>query len=245
MYALVSLILIIALSMFIVRVGTIALQMTGMSQDVASFQSLSAFSGAGYTTEEAETILSHPVRRTIVKTLIRLGSVGAITAIATLVLSFLDAPTRFDRFLLLVVSAAFLVALSRSRWFSRILNPFIRHVLQDTATFEVRDYTGLLRLHGEYRVADLNAPEDSWLANEYIQDLKLRSDENVVILGIRRADGTYVGAPTGEDMIRAGDTVIAYGTESRLQEIAERTKDEDLTSDTYDPTDIQNRFDIR
>lgn len=83
------------------------------------------------------------------------------------------------------------------------------------------------------------------MANEYIQDLKLRSDENVIILGIRRANGTYVGAPTGEDMIRAGNTVIAYGTESRLQKIAERTKDEELASNTYDPTDIRNQFDIR
>lgn len=109
MYALLALIIIIALSMLVVRVGTISLEMTGMSHDVAAFQSLLAFSGAGFTTEEAEVILAHPVRRTVVKTLIRLGSVGAITAIASLVLSFMDAPTRLDRFALLVGSALALV----------------------------------------------------------------------------------------------------------------------------------------
>lgn len=46
MLAIASLLLVIALSLLFVRVGAIALTMTGVSEDVAKFQSLSAFSGA-------------------------------------------------------------------------------------------------------------------------------------------------------------------------------------------------------
>lgn len=118
------------------------------------------------------------------------------------------------------------------------MNPIIRRALQRTATFEVRDYIGLLRVHEDYKVVDLKVPEDSWLADEFIADLQLRSHEGVVILGIRRADGSFVGAPTGDDRIHTGDKIIAYGRESRLREVAERTREEKVTEDDYQPLDL-------
>lgn len=85
--ALVAVLVIFAVSLVVIRLGSLALVMTGLSPEVASFQALSAFSGAGYTTDEAEETVSSPARRNIVKTLIRLGSVGIVTAIFSLVAS--------------------------------------------------------------------------------------------------------------------------------------------------------------
>lgn len=245
MYALVSLIIIIALSMLTVRVGAIALEMTGMSRDMARFQALSAFSGAGFTTEEAETVLAYPARRRIVQTLIRLGSVGVITAIASLVLSFTSAPTSPERIVVLFGSALLLVGLSRTSWFNRLVNPFIRQALRRTATLELRDYTGLLRLSGNHQVADFVVREGEWLANETLADLQLDEHEDILVLGIRRSDGTYVPAPSGSDEIRAGDTVIAYGEEARLHDLAERSKgDSGAPRDDYRRViDLQRRLD--
>lgn len=175
MYALVSLILVVSLSLLIVRTGTVALTMTGLSKDVASFQSLSAYSGAGFTTEEAEEITEYPARRRVVKTLIRLGSVGLVTSIATLVLSFTDPTARLERLVILLGAAAVLIGLSRSQLFHSLLTPIIRRALSRTATFELRDYLGLLNLDREFTVADLTIQEDSWLANEQLGDLDLRA----------------------------------------------------------------------
>lgn len=47
MAVLIFLLVAIAISMLVVRIGAIALQMTGLSADVASFQAQSAFSGVG------------------------------------------------------------------------------------------------------------------------------------------------------------------------------------------------------
>lgn len=227
MYALISLVVILSLSLLIVRVGTVGLTMTGLSKDVASFQALSAFSGAGFTTDESEEVATYPSRRTIVKTLIRLGSVGLVTTIATLVLSFTDPVARLNRLLLLIESLVVLLALSRSRWFHSMLTPVIKWGLRKTSAFELRDYTGLLHLHRDYRVADLTVSEGDWLANERIGDLELRSEEGVIILGIRRKDGTYIGAPGDEHEIKPGDTLVTYGQEARLQEIVTRAKGDD------------------
>lgn len=227
MYALVSLIIIVSLSMLIVRVGTVALVMTGMSKEMASFQSLSAFSGAGYTTNEAEETVAYPSRRATVKNLIRVGSVGVVTAISSLVISMTDPTTRLNRLLILIGVAMALIAISRSTWFNRLLTPIIKRALRRRGTFELRDYTGLLAVDRNYTVADLVVGEDDWLANETLADLDLGNTEGVEILGIRRHDGTYIGAPSGSNEIKPGDTVIAYGQEERLQELVGRSDDDE------------------
>jgi hypothetical protein len=169
------------------------------------------------------------------------------------VLSFTEPTARLEQLVVLVAAAAVLVALSRSAWFDRLLTPVIKRVLilsavplcrfspyrrcenlhrgtadsiSRSASFELRDYTRLLNLHCDYHVADL-VNEGSWLANETLRDLPLRSDEGVVVLGIRREDGTYVGAPAAEDGITPGDTLVAYGQAKRLQELAGRSADDE------------------
>lgn len=248
MYALISLIVVVSLSLLVVRVGTIALTMTGVSKEVASFQSLSAFSGAGFTTKEAEDITAYPARRRVVKALIRLGSVGLVTTIATLVLSFADPATRFSRLLVLLGAAVVLVGLSRSRWFHDLLTPLIRRALGRTATFEIRDYVGLLNLHRDFHIADITVQEGSWLANERLADLELRSGEGIDILGIRRAGGTYIGAPSGEHELVPGDTIVAYGQRERLEELAGRSKGDDeaheVAKDAHDRLlELERRLD--
>ncbi|WP_226483157.1 TrkA C-terminal domain-containing protein [Natrinema amylolyticum] len=227
MYALVSLIIIISLSMLVVRTGTVALTMTGLSEEVASFQSLSAYSGAGFTTDEAEEITAYPSRRKTVKMLMRLGNVGLVTTIASLVISLADPVTRFRRLMILVAVCLLLLLLARSTWFNELLTPVIERTLSRSARFQLRDYTGLLNLDREYRVADFAVDEGEWLAGERLGDLELRSSEGVTVLGIEREDGTYIGAPSGEHRIHAGDRVIAYGQAERLRELADRGEDDD------------------
>ena len=61
MVAIIGLFIILILALTVVRIGAIALELTGLSTDIAAFQAQSAFSGAGFTTSESETIVSHPV----------------------------------------------------------------------------------------------------------------------------------------------------------------------------------------
>jgi hypothetical protein len=78
----------ILVSFIVVRIGGFALQLTGMEPEVARFQALSAFSGTGFTTREAERAVGNKMRRRIVTILIILGNAGTVTVIATLVASF-------------------------------------------------------------------------------------------------------------------------------------------------------------
>ena len=53
MVAVVSVLFILAVSLLITRIATVALQLTGLSKANARFQARSAFTGVGYTTSEA------------------------------------------------------------------------------------------------------------------------------------------------------------------------------------------------
>lgn len=48
-----------------------------------------------------------------------------------------------------------------------------------------------------------------WLAERSLEQLALRK-EGVILLGVSRADGTYVGIPSGATVIESGDTLILY-----------------------------------
>ena len=50
------LLIFIAVSFIVVRIGAAALELTGLSWDQAKFQALSAFTNAGFTTRESEQI---------------------------------------------------------------------------------------------------------------------------------------------------------------------------------------------
>ena len=46
--------------------------------------------------------------------------------------------------------------------------------------------------------------------------------EGVLVLGMRRPDGNYLGAPSGGSRIGAGDTLVIHGPLGRLQELDAR-----------------------
>ena len=230
-YPIFSLLIIFALSLLVIRIGSVALEMTGLSPNVASFQATSAFSGAGYTTQEAEQAVTTAGRRRVVKALIRLGSVGLLGAISTLVLSFTQSGG--DNLL----SAAYIlggvgviVLLAQSRWFNRLLTPVIELALSRTTELVVKDYARLLGLQGEYRVAEVDVDAGDWLAGETLAELDLTS-EGVLVLGVRRND-SYIGAPQSETETRPGDTLVLYGRRDRLQELSGRdAEDTDARGD--------------
>ena len=66
LYFLIPVILTIFISFLIVRAAAIALMMTGLDHKRSIFQALSAFTGTGFTTKEAEKVINHPLRRKII-----------------------------------------------------------------------------------------------------------------------------------------------------------------------------------
>jgi hypothetical protein len=219
-----SLLVVLAGLILVMRIATIMFIHTGLSRESASFQALSALSGVGYTTAEAEKIVNHPVRRRILFVLLIAGNAGIVTAVSSLILTFVLPDTHFtliEKLLLLFGGLSFLLFLAMSSWANRILQVIVSWLLRRFTRLDVQDYSSLLRLAGEYQVGELWVKEDDWLVGKNLGEAGLHM-EGILVLGFRRADGTYIGVPGAKTKILAGDTLIVYGRESSLAGLDER-----------------------
>jgi len=228
MIAVVSLILILVVSLIVVRIGAVALTLTGLSDHVARFQARSAFTGVGFTTREAELVVNHPVRRRIIMWLMLLGQAGIVTAVSSLMLSFVPsdeqagpAGSRWLHFLLLALGVTGVAILAYSpavdRWMSRAIAWSLRRLTD----IEVRDYAALLHLARDFAVSELAVRDGDWLAGKRLRELQL-SSEGVLVLGIEKPNGIYIGAPRGDNHIEPGDTVILYGRQDKVARLDRR-----------------------
>ncbi len=223
----VALLTVLGLSLIITRLATVALMATGLSYEAARFQARSAFTGTGFTTREAETVVDHPVRRRIVMWLMVVRSAGLMTIVISLILSFAGGGPEAARLIRLVWLTGGVVVLgivSKSKLVDRCLSRAIGWALKKWTDLDVRDYANLLKLSGEYTITELQVEEGDWLVGKQLSACRL-ADEGVTVLGIYRNDGTYLGAPRGGTQIYAGDVLLLYGRAKVVRELDQRRAD--------------------
>ena len=229
MIPVISVLLVVMLSVVVIRVATVALIHTGMGREAARFQARSAFTGVGYTTSEAESIVTHPVRRRIASWLMIAGNLGIVTAMSTLMLSFVDMRDQASSWISFVILAGGLIGLlllSASAWVDRHLCRAISWALKRFTQLDARDYARLLHLREDYGISDLRVQPGEWLAGRTLADAGL-AREGILVLGIECPGGKFIGAPAPDTEIRELDSLILYGRTQRIAEIDRRESDED------------------
>ena len=88
MGGIILIIVVVFINVMIRKVAAVALGITGLDQPTADFQALSALTGTGFTTREAESVMIHPMRRRIISLLMIIGNAGTVAVIAGLIFSF-------------------------------------------------------------------------------------------------------------------------------------------------------------
>lgn len=219
---------VIALSLFLVRVGTIALVMTGLSEDIASFQALSAYTGSGYTTQETEHLVNHPARRRILRDLMIVGNMGFVSTITSAVFSlgYLENADNLTGLGILFGGVLCLLILATSRRVQQSISRPIATSLAYLTDLEIKDYAGLLQVEGGFSVAEIFVEPETWLAGRTLIEARL-NDEGIWILGIRRRSGKYLGVPRPSTRIRPGETLVVYGRRAHMEELPERPPGEE------------------
>ncbi|MFB0517367.1 MAG: TrkA C-terminal domain-containing protein [Candidatus Neomarinimicrobiota bacterium] len=227
MIAIITLLLVLTLSFLITRIATNALVHTGLSIESARFQARSAFTGSGFTTTESELVVNHPVRRRIVMWLMLLGNAGIVTVISTLILTFVNQGEsgHFSlKIILLIAGVTGLWFITRSAWVNRHLSQLIDGFLARYTDLDVRDYASLMHLAGEYSLVEMEVEPGDWIEGKTLAESDLRH-EGIIVLGIKRLDGTYLGAPKGDSLIHEKDLLIIYGRVPNIEGLDQRRKD--------------------
>ena len=211
------LIVFISVSYLIVRIGAIALELTGMERAKARFQALSAFTGTGFPTREAEAVINHPRRRKIVTYLMILGNAGIVTVIATFVVSL--RPTGIFRpSLNIAIIAASLLILYRitlHQEFAKKLSNKIREALRKKLHFEKVHIEEILQQSEGYGVASVLIEKESKIAGLTLGQSNLREGD-LIALSIER-DEEVIPVPKTQRKIQVGDRLIVYGKMANLK----------------------------
>jgi len=226
MVAVITLLIVVILSLLVVRIATVALILTGLSTEVAVFQARSAFSGTGYTTSESETMVTHPLRRRIVMLLMVLQNAGLVTIISSLMITFAnvtDAKQGVYRLLTILIGVLTIWRVTHISFIDKQISKLIRFGLTKWTDLDVRDYWSLLRFQDDYFVSELVAEAEDWIVDQRLTDLDLTA-EGVLVLGVHRVDGSFIGTPRGNCLIHADDTLILYGRKEALVDLDQRKK---------------------
>lgn len=217
----------IFVSFVVVRIGAIAFELTGLEWSLAKFQSLSCFTGTGFTTKEAELITSHAQRRKVATILMILGKTGFVTLIGTFANSL-----RPDSFLsqFTIPGLRVLVPAAVLPWLNLLVILFGVYVIYKvfgyagfasrfkryiTKYFMKKDiikqvsFEELMIATGGYGITQIEICPDSPILNKKIFETELRKND-ITILTVER-NGNTIPNPPPDTVILPGDNITCFG----------------------------------
>jgi hypothetical protein len=215
MYAVTTFLIVAVVTIAFTKLATGALIATGVPPESAAFQARSAFSGAGFTTTEAENVVNHPARRRIIATTMFVGSLGTPTLIVT-VLVGLIAPgpgSTTDR-TLVTVSGLFLIFLAvfnkpATRWLQGIGDRYVQRHLLPVLSSEREE---LLVLSDDFAVQAITVVEHDDDSPRSLRSIA-RAVPGATVLGIRRGN-EFLGEPPVDVDLELGDELIVSARRS-------------------------------
>lgn len=222
MYAVATFLVVAVLSMAFTRLAAGALIATGLPPDVASFQARSAFSGAGFTTTEAENVVNNPDSRKIIGTTMFVGNLGTPTLVVTVLVGFLaPGPGNTVERVMVAISGLVLAVLlvtnrPMQRWLVKVGQREARRRLLPHLDNQVLE---LLAVGDDFVVGAVQVTAGT---GPTVRSLRSIDDAlpAVRVLGVQQSGG-FFGTPPVDVELAAGDKIIAYGRRSDLQNLVE------------------------
>lgn len=209
----------ILVSFIVVRIGGFALQLTGIEPDVARFQALSAFSGTGFTTREAERVVGNRTRRRIVTILIILGNAGMVTVIATLVASFTQVSGYawfFIRLAIIIGGIFGLYQLIIRSNFGRRIPAWLQRPVMNRILKEAPAAEEIFHVEKDWAISLVMIKGSSNIIGLSVTDIT--AEEDIEVLAIDRA-GTYLTRPNWDEKIAEGDRLLVYANKKSVKRI--------------------------
>lgn len=225
----------------VVRIGAVVFQLTGLEWSLAKFQSLSCFTGTGFTTKEAELITGNPQRRKIASILMVLGNAGLVIMIASFASSLVPQETLLSKLsksylpfelpkevvvwvnlALMIVGVIVVYKIFTNSRLTFKLTSYLRKKIIKKEMFSKVSFEELLLATGGYGVSKVTLRGESPVLNKNLAESGLR-DLGINILAIVRNNETITN-PSAQTMIREGDELVCFG---KLEQIREN-----LCSDT-------------
>jgi voltage-gated potassium channel len=74
----------------------------------------------------------------------------------------------------------------------------------------------------ELALEELHIPEDSSFVEQSLMDSNIRDEFDLIVVAIKRADGTRIYNPSSLELVHAGDILIAIGPQGNMDRFYEK-----------------------
>lgn len=200
--------IIIFLLALIMEVSATALKLTGMNIHQARFQALSALTGTGFTTHEAETIMNHKQRRLIIMILMISGPVGFVTILGSVLASVRN--ELFLQELLVILFVLFiLIQFFKSKAFGKVFHKTVEKQMKKRRYFRRVVLDEVLQLDQAHGVCEVKIDADTQIVNKKLSETDFK-EKGFLVLAIKR-DKETINAPKGSDVLEKDDTLVIFG----------------------------------
>lgn len=228
MIAALTVIFIFTVSTIVVRIASTIMRLTGLSDPVARFQSLSALTGTGFTTRESELIVNYPIRRRVLMTLMIFGNLGLVSVSATFIVTFVKTDQTLNSAILQVILLIgalvvnFLV-LTNPR-VDQFLCSNISAILSRLTSIGKAKYHLLLSLDDGIEIAE----------HHFRSSTSRRTDEifpegiNLKLIAVRGEDTRHLLTTEEHHVVLPNETLICYGSGEMHNKFAELLRPESV-----------------
>jgi hypothetical protein len=199
--------------LLILWIGSIALESTGLERGKSRFQALSALTGTGFTTTQAEAIVENTKRRKIVTYLILLGNTGIVAFIILVVMYARSGIAAPSIFLIAITVVVILVIVLSIRL--RLVDKLTNVILNDVSRLMIEK---VLHQTGDYALVQMTVGKRADIAGSNLKDTDFQRYE-ITVLAIERGEKT-LAQPGFEEQLQAGDHLLCYGKSTSINDIA-------------------------
>lgn len=187
------------------------MRLTGLTQNVATFQCISALFGTGFTNSDSEMIVNYSVRRRILIVLMLFGNLGLFSVLATFTEFFIDAEKNTSAILILLGwisgAIALVCVLATKQTLDRVLCGTVEHELRRTTSFGELRFLKLLQLDDGSSVSEHVYREGH---SKPLHDFEIEKF-GLVILGVRGVHHMHMRDVRLEMQINPGGVLICAG----------------------------------
>lgn len=235
-------ILILVMVTVIIYVGLVSLftllfRVTGLSKTKAFFQTISLFTGVGFTTVESETITCNPVRRRIALSCMIVGnllSILVITLLINIISSFKVDDIRDSWQTLAIAGGVFVLILVffNLPFIAKPLENIVRELGTKFYTSKTRgNVISILDNYSDDCIAEVlivKTPE--LLKNKTLMEANIKHQYGINVMFVRRRKKNM--AVNRDTIIQEGDKVVVFGHRSAINAFFTVTKQEMESSKT-------------
>ena len=208
---------------------TIFFRLTGLTEEKARFQVISLLTNSGYTTREAETIVSSRIRRRLAQATMLFGYAFTVTIVSTTVNFFMSlSKNEVDSLVIVIpISISLLIVfhiLRKSPFFKRWFDTTIESMGNRIMFGEGKNRVVLVEDYGNLVVAHIYLHRVPAMLREIpLSDSPLMSQYNINVMLVKDHRGDARQA-TADTVLEPDDIIVVLGNQKAIREVFEKNQ---------------------